>query len=50
MPYVNAKKVNESDGDYTYDTKYNQLVNYNTSGVHIPVEIYEGGKWERCSP
>ena len=46
IEYVNAKEVNESDPDYVYDDLFKQKVNKNASSVHIPVEIYAGGRYQ----
>ena len=42
VDYVNTKNIDDSD--FVYSEKFKQKVNFNYSSVHIPVEIYEGGK------
>ncbi len=44
ISYINAKEINQSNPDYVYDPAFKQAVNEKDSSVHIPVEIYEGGK------
>ena len=44
VEYVNAKRVNESAPGFVFSQKFKQKVNFDYSSVHIPVEIYEGGK------
>ena len=44
VDYVHAKRINDSDPDYRYSEQFRQRVGFNTSSIHIPVEIYEGGQ------
>ena len=37
--------MNDSEEGYVYSEKFKARVNYQNSSVHIPVEIYEGGKY-----
>ena len=42
--FLRAKEVDENDPAYEYRELFKQKVNFNSSGVHIPVEIYEGSE------
>ena len=47
--YHNSKQFEtEEDEDFEYNEQFRTAVNMNYSGVHIPVEIYEGGEWWRA--
>ena len=47
VTYIKSKEIGPNDTDYEYSEVFKQNVNYNVSSVHIPVEIFEGG---RCLP
>lgn len=43
--YFNAKDTMKAlDSNLTYDPHFKQEVSFNYSSVHIPVEIYDGGR------
>lgn len=42
--FHNSKNINDTAEEFLYDPKFKQRVTSNYSGVHIPVEIYEGGR------
>ena len=42
MAYNNSKNLNVTG--LLFDAHFNQEVDFNISSVHIPVEIYDGGK------
>jgi hypothetical protein len=44
VDYVAAKKVSANDTRFTFSPQFKQKIAGNFSSVHIPVEIYEGGK------
>ncbi len=49
IEWVNAKKINDSEPGFVFSEKFRQKVNFNYSSVHIPVEIWEGGKNSFCN-
>ena len=44
VEYVNTKELFENDSRLVYSDRFHQKVMPNVSSVHIPVEIYNGGK------
>lgn len=43
VPFINMKEVYSTKG-LTFSPRFRQRVSFNESGVHIPVEIYDGCK------
>ena len=44
VEYVNTKELFENDTRLVFSDRFHQKVMPNVSSVHIPVEIYNGGK------
>jgi len=44
VPYVNVRDLGNISNQMFYDHHFKQEIYNNTSGVHIPIEIYEGCK------
>ena len=45
VEYISAKDMNpEIEAEMEYSTLFKQKVNLTSSSVHIPVEIFDGGK------
>jgi hypothetical protein len=42
VPFLNMKDVKKGDERLKYSSAHLQNVTFNNSGVHIPLEIYEG--------
>ncbi|KAK2144770.1 hypothetical protein LSH36_732g00005 [Paralvinella palmiformis] len=42
VAYVDSKNINSSDPAFQFDEKFLQVVGYENSSIHIPVEIYKG--------
>ena len=45
MNYINTKLLLENDTRFKKSERFGQPIIHNISSVHIPVEIYDGGKF-----
>ena len=43
--YENSKELLEQRVPLVFEDRFEKEVNYNFSGVHIPVEIFDGSKF-----
>jgi len=46
VPFLNMKDVKKGDERFHYNPAFLQNVTMNDSGVHIPLEIYEGCEYK----
>ena len=49
IDYINVNDIMDNNTEIEYDPHYGQEVISDQSGVHIPIEIYEGCKLSRSA-